>query len=62
MKVSKYDNVKPSKTGATAIKRWGCGVVGREGGGGKGGGGKRGGGKGECPVVSVDMTCLRGSR
>ena len=31
--VSSYDNVKPLKTGATAIRRWGvwCGVVGREG-------------------------------
>ena len=24
MKVSSYDNVKPSKTGATAIMRWGA--------------------------------------
>ena len=29
--VSSYDNVKPLKTGATAIRRRGCGVVGREG-------------------------------
>ena len=29
--VSSYDNVKPLKTSATAIRRWGCGVVGREG-------------------------------
>ena len=37
--VSRYDNVKPLKTGATAITRgvW-CGGEGR--GGGKGGGGK----------------------
>ena len=37
--VSSYDNVKPLKTGATAM-RWGvwCGGEGR--GGGKGGGGK----------------------
>ena len=45
--VSSYDNVKPLKTGATAIRRWGCGVVGREGvegrGGGGGGGGEGGG-------------------
>ena len=34
--VSSYDNVKPLKTGATAIRRWGawCGGEGR--GGGKG--------------------------
>ena len=40
MTVSSYDNVKPSKTGATAIRRWGvwCGGEGR--GVGKGGGGK----------------------
>ena len=40
MTVSSYDNVKPLKTGATAIRRWGvwCGGEGR--GGGKGGGGK----------------------
>ena len=31
MTVSSYDNVKPSKTGATAIRRWGRAVVGREG-------------------------------
>ena len=35
--VSSYDNVKPLKTGATAIRKWGvwCGGEGR--GGGKGG-------------------------
>ena len=48
MKVSSYDNVKPSKTDATAIRRWGCGVVGREGGGGKEGGGKREWREGGC--------------
>ena len=31
MTVSSYDNVKPLKTGATAIRRWGRAVVGREG-------------------------------
>ena len=37
MTVSSYDNVKPLKTVATAIRRWGggggggCGLVGREG-------------------------------
>ena len=38
MKVCSYDNVKPSRTDATAIRKWGvwCGVVGREAGGGKG--------------------------
>ena len=29
--VSSYDNVKPLKASATAIRRWWCGVVGREG-------------------------------
>ena len=32
MTVSSYDNVKPLKTVATAIRRWGCGLVGRGGG------------------------------
>ena len=34
MTVSSYDNVKPLKTGATAIRRWGacCGGEGRGGG------------------------------
>ena len=41
MQVSSYDNVKPSKTGATAIRRWGGGGF-----GGGGGGGQRGGGGG----------------
>ena len=42
MKVSSYANVKPSKTGATAIRRWGVVWGGRcgEGGGGGGGGGE----------------------
>ena len=31
MTVSSYDNVKPLKTGAAAIRRWGRAVVGREG-------------------------------
>ena len=31
MTVSSYDNVKPLKTDATAIRRWGRAVVGREG-------------------------------
>ena len=31
MTVSSYDNVKPLKTGATAIRRCGRAVVGREG-------------------------------
>ena len=31
MTVSSYDNVKPLKTVATAIRRWGFGLVGREG-------------------------------
>ena len=35
MTVSSYDNVKPLKTDATAIRRWGRAVLGREGGGGK---------------------------
>ena len=30
MTVSSYDNVKPLKTSATAIRRWGRAVVGRE--------------------------------
>ena len=38
--VSSYDNVKPSKTGATAIRRCGVLCVGEGRGGGKGGGGK----------------------
>ena len=32
--VSSYDNVKPLKTGATAIRRWGGGGEGLGGGGG----------------------------
>ena len=31
MTVSSYDNVKPLKTVTTAIRKWGCGLVGREG-------------------------------
>ena len=31
MTVSSYDNVKPLKTGDTAIRRWRRAVVGREG-------------------------------
>ena len=31
MTVSSYDNVKPLKMGATAIRRWERAVVGREG-------------------------------
>ena len=31
MTVSSYDNVKPSKTGATSIRRRGRAVMGREG-------------------------------
>ena len=38
--VSGYDNVKPLKTGATAIRRWGVCRGGKGRGGGKGGGGK----------------------
>ena len=74
MKVSSYDNVKPSKTGATAIRRWGggvwCGVVWwggkgwreggwREGGVGKGGGG--GGGGGGDKGVGWSMQMASGS-
>ena len=46
--VSSYANVKPLKTGATSIRRWGGGGWGWCGGGGGGGGGRggRGGGKG----------------
>ena len=40
MTVSSYDNVKPLKTGATAIRRWGVWRGGEGRGGGKGGGAK----------------------
>ena len=52
MKVCSYDNVKPSSTDATAIRRWGdvvwWGEKRVEGRGveGRGSGGKEGGGKG----------------
>ena len=41
--VSSYDNVKPLKTGATSIRRWGVWCGGGWGRGGGGGGGGRGG-------------------
>ena len=46
MKVCSHDNLKPSKKGATAIKRWGGGGGEGEGGGGGGGSGEGGGGGG----------------
>ena len=40
MTVSSYDNVKPLKTVATTIRRWGVWSGGEGRGGGKGAGGK----------------------
>ena len=44
--VSSYDNVKPLKTDATAIRRWG-------GGGGGGGGGREGGWREGCIIYII---------